>query len=198
MPDCPVKNTVESPRKRDFWGARVQESSNQTTAPPRACPACGRSVKATGPCEQCGADLSALHMLWNLPRAAAPPRASTAPVRAAWLAPALVGLGVGLGLGIPGGLQLAQTPPAPVVLASAAPLVSVSPTPVPSVAPTPQVHRIVKGDTLSALALQFYGDEDRFDLLLLANPGLRPRALRIGTPLLVPPVPSPPVQRSTP
>jgi len=48
------------------------------------------------------------------------------------------------------------------------------------------VYRIRRGDTLSAIAWRFYGDPAALASLVQANPGVEPRALRIGTPLRLP------------
>ena len=41
-------------------------------------------------------------------------------------------------------------------------------------------YRIVRGDTLSRIATQLYGDETQWRAIAEANPGLNPRRLRIG------------------
>ncbi|MEB3196142.1 MAG: LysM domain-containing protein [Candidatus Sericytochromatia bacterium] len=65
--------------------------------------------------------------------------------------------------------------------------------PVAAIAPVgePRLYRVVPGDTLSALALAAYGDEERYDWLMHANPGIRPRALQVGSLLRIPPAPPP-------
>jgi nucleoid-associated protein YgaU len=61
----------------------------------------------------------------------------------------------------------------------------------PSPALTDTLHRIRPGDTLGAIAQATYGDAARFGILLAANPGIRPRALRVGSLLRIPaPVPT--------
>ncbi|MEB3223110.1 MAG: hypothetical protein VKS61_13625, partial [Candidatus Sericytochromatia bacterium] len=87
-----------------------------TTPPVPTCPACGRAAPLTGPCGQCGADLTALQILWALPLAPAPattPVGVPSPGRTTWLAPLVVGLGVGLGAGVLGSLRLAGGPAPP-------------------------------------------------------------------------------------
>lgn len=180
------------------------------------CPACGRIAPETGPCEQCGADLRALQLLWALPPAVpqpstAPPEASApspVPPSRAGLATLALGVALGLGVGVPTGLQLAGAPQAaaptapsphladapPVPPATVAPEVPVASVTVPSAVSPPKpavrLHLIAPGDTLSALALEAYGDENRYDVLLDANPGVRPRALRVGATLRIPPQPT--------
>jgi nucleoid-associated protein YgaU len=115
-------------------------------------------------------------------------RASRTPVRGLLLATASTGLVVGL----LGGYGLARLEVAPVAIVTpetAPTALHVAPTPAPpSAAPasTVAMRRVQPGDTLCGIAQDTYGDPSRFGLLIAANPGIRPRALRIGTLLRVP------------
>lgn len=55
-----------------------------------------------------------------------------------------------------------------------------------SVPRVPQAHRVSRGETLSGLALQYFGTADAYPLLMAANPGIRPESLPIGRVLKVP------------
>lgn len=51
----------------------------------------------------------------------------------------------------------------------------------------PRKHRVAPGDTLSAVAVQYYGDGRLFSVILKANPHIKtPRALRIGDVITIP------------
>lgn len=53
--------------------------------------------------------------------------------------------------------------------------------------PEPKTHIISEGDTLIALAQQYYGDSRKVELILAANPAVRnPRNLKIGQEIIIP------------
>lgn len=61
--------------------------------------------------------------------------------------------------------------------------IPIHPTPSPVPSPTPFIYSILRGDTLSALALRF---GIAVDALLSANPGLSPASLSVGQKLNIP------------
>ena len=62
------------------------------------------------------------------------------------------------------------------------------PKPVPKAVPTwPKKHRVSAGDTLRALATQYYGDPNLWQHLYQANPDKVERGLpQVGAELLIP------------
>jgi nucleoid-associated protein YgaU len=69
---------------------------------------------------------------------------------------------------------------------------SAVPSPAPAVvdskAPEPRLHTVVEGDTLSKIARQYYGDSQRWPVILEANRTLLKddRSLRFGLKLIIP------------
>lgn len=93
----------------------------------------------------------------------------------------------------PGSNDIANTPPsiAPAAPAETAPAPA-EPAPAPAEA-TPaapasgeQSHTVVRGDTLWDLAKQYYGDGQKWRMILDANPGIKERDLLIGSTLKIP------------
>ncbi|MBV5335581.1 LysM peptidoglycan-binding domain-containing protein, partial [bacterium] len=54
--------------------------------------------------------------------------------------------------------------------------------------PEPRLHTVVEGDTLSKIARQYYGDSQRWPVILEANRTLLKddRSLRFGLKLIIP------------
>jgi nucleoid-associated protein YgaU len=81
------------------------------------------------------------------------------------------------------------TPPAGPISPSAE---VVSPLPSPAKAAN-QEYVVGKGDTLYAIAAKKYNDGNKYNLIVVANPGINPNVLVEGTKLVIPPLPQAPV-----
>lgn len=85
--------------------------------------------------------------------------------------------------------------------ASAAPVIDDRPAPAAAAAESPPVpvppaeapgwsdYRIQAGDTLAGISSVFYGSPQHWRLIVAANPGLSPSALKVGQVLRIPPAP---------
>lgn len=60
----------------------------------------------------------------------------------------------------------------------------------PEVQDAVRIHRVRRGDTFTSIAKQYYGDANLHHLVAEANPDLKPRELREGTEVKVPPRPA--------
>jgi len=49
-----------------------------------------------------------------------------------------------------------------------------------------QIHVVESGETLTSIASQYYGNGNKFKLILDANPGLNPNRLKLGAKLIIP------------
>jgi len=49
-----------------------------------------------------------------------------------------------------------------------------------------KVHRVVNGDTMSSIAGEYYDDENKYGVIVNANPKVDPNRLKIGTVLTIP------------
>jgi len=56
----------------------------------------------------------------------------------------------------------------------------------PPAAPTPRTHTVCKNDTLWSLAVRYLGDGQRWREIAALNPDVKPKAIPIGTKLLIP------------
>ncbi len=92
----------------------------------------------------------------------------------------------------PGQIAITETAPialTPYIIASQSPAASTAvpyiatPSPLPSPSPTPRSHTVTAGQTFGTIATQ-YGIS--VDALIIANPGVNPNAIPLGTILIIP------------
>jgi hypothetical protein len=173
------------------------------------CPVCDRPKIEGNICPNCETDLSLIRTLKELPELPSIPTKSTA--IAPWLpiAIAILILLLGISLGAAGNSfymqeYVQQRQPAVATISPA--LETISPEVNPPVNPTQPLvvtsekynekslvcggfyYKVNRGDSLSRIAANFYGDGNLWPRIMAANPNLKGRenALAIGEMLLVP------------
>ncbi len=152
------------------------------------CPVCSQPNIEGDKCPVCESNLSAIRILTELP-AVAQPETNPKPLSA--LLPAdfdiryILILLIGIILGSAGYFWFAHLSPSPATEANLVPAPATPPQPIGI---NGFRYTVRSGDSLSLIALQFYGDKDLWPLILNANPYLKGREnyIEIGDVLIVP------------
>jgi LysM domain len=172
------------------------------------CPVCDRPKIEGNICPNCETDLSLIRTLKELPELPSIPTKSTAIAPWVSIAIAILILLLGISLGAGNSFYMQQyTQQRQPAVATISPAVkTISPEVNPTVNPTQPLvvisensdgkslvcggfyYKVNRGDSLSRIAAQFYGDGNLWPRIMAANPHLKGRenALAIGEILLVP------------